>query len=109
MRKTVTLKWDKVYSPLEEGGLGIRRLDIINKALLMKLVWKVQQGEEVWALFFQSKFKKKNREWITYYRESSIWTGLRSVMNDVEENSRWLVGDGKNIDVWEDAWIKDKP
>ncbi|XP_026419654.1 uncharacterized protein LOC113315607 [Papaver somniferum] len=57
VRKLITLKWDNVCSPLEEGGLGIKRLDIINRALLMNLAWNVQQGEDEWTLFLQAKFK----------------------------------------------------
>ncbi|XP_026419771.1 uncharacterized protein LOC113315730 [Papaver somniferum] len=45
-RKMVTIKWDKVCAPLEEGGLGLKRLSVINKALLMKLLWKILNSEE---------------------------------------------------------------
>ncbi|XP_026444568.1 receptor-like protein EIX2 [Papaver somniferum] len=41
---------------MEEGGLGIRILEIINKALLMKLVWKIQNSEAEWAKFMRDKF-----------------------------------------------------
>ncbi|XP_026383816.1 uncharacterized protein LOC113279339 [Papaver somniferum] len=54
-RKQVTLKW----KPLSEGGLGIRRLEVINKSLLMKLFWKIQNGTEEWDKFFQAKFQNK--------------------------------------------------
>lgn len=47
-RKQIVLKWNKVCSPIKEGGLGIRRLEVINKALLMKLVSKIQNGTEEW-------------------------------------------------------------
>ncbi|XP_026416700.1 uncharacterized protein LOC113312161 [Papaver somniferum] len=65
-RKSVVLKLDKVCSPFEEGGLGLRRLEIMNKALLMKLWWKIQNNKEDWAKFFQEKFitKKRGLDWI---------------------------------------------
>ncbi|XP_026378898.1 uncharacterized protein LOC113273380 [Papaver somniferum] len=53
-RKMVTIKWDKVCAPLEEGGLGLKRLSVINKALLMKLLWMLNSEEE-WAVFMRAK------------------------------------------------------
>lgn len=108
IKKLFTLKWEKVCAPLEEVGLGIRSLEVIKRALLMKLVWKIQQVNEEWALFFQAKFKMKNGELISYHKQSTIWPGLKWIMDDVTDNSRWIVGDGENISVWYDAWIKEK-
>ncbi|XP_026451639.1 uncharacterized protein LOC113351959 [Papaver somniferum] len=56
---------------------------------------------------FKENFKTKN--WLEYYKKSSIWPGIKWVAADVFEHSRWLVGDGKNISFWNDIWIKDKP
>ncbi|XP_026417145.1 uncharacterized protein LOC113312622 [Papaver somniferum] len=38
VKKLITIKWDKVNAPVVEGGLGLRRLEVMNKALLMKLL-----------------------------------------------------------------------
>ncbi|XP_026417322.1 uncharacterized protein LOC113312800 [Papaver somniferum] len=84
VRKTVTLKWEKPCSPLAEGGLGIKQLEVINKAMLMKLCWKIQNGKDEWAKFFQ---------------------GIKWVITEVAEHTRWLVGDGSNISVWNDSWL----
>ncbi|XP_026434040.1 uncharacterized protein LOC113331560 [Papaver somniferum] len=107
-RKTITLKWEKTCSPIEEGGLGIRQLEVINRAMLMKLCWKIQNGKNEWAKFFQGKFQDKNGNWIEYYKKSSIWPGIKWVAADVFDHSRCLVGDGKNISVWNDIWIKER-
>ncbi|XP_026451437.1 uncharacterized protein LOC113351711 [Papaver somniferum] len=58
-KKCVTLKWEKVCSPMEEGGLGIRNLEDINKALLMKFLWKMLNSQDEWAGFFLAKYKDK--------------------------------------------------
>ncbi|XP_026378367.1 uncharacterized protein LOC113272784 [Papaver somniferum] len=107
-RKQVTLKWNKVCSPLSEGGLGIIRLEVVNKALIMKLFWKIQHGTEEMSKFFQAKFQNKKGERISYYNKSSICQGIKWVMEDVQEGTRWLVGNGENISVWKDKWIQDR-
>ncbi|XP_026447563.1 uncharacterized protein LOC113348073 [Papaver somniferum] len=108
-RKSITLKWDKVCSPFEEGGLGQRRLEIMNKALFMKPWWKMMNSKEEWARYFQEKFLTKNGEWIGYHKKSSILPGLKWISEDVKNFTRWIVGNGGNISVWNDTWIKEKP
>ncbi|XP_026447948.1 uncharacterized protein LOC113348402 [Papaver somniferum] len=40
VRKYKTLSWKKICVPYIEGGLGIRRLEVLKKILLMKMMWK---------------------------------------------------------------------
>ncbi|XP_026419520.1 uncharacterized protein LOC113315459 [Papaver somniferum] len=109
VRKTLTLKWEKTCSPLSEGGLGIIELKDINKSMLMKLCWRIQNGNDECAKLFQGKFQDKNGNWIEYYTKSLIWPGIKWVVDEAFEHTRWLVGDGKNISFWKDTWIKDRP
>jgi hypothetical protein len=37
IRKFVTVPWKIVYSPIDEGGLGIKSLSVINQATNLKL------------------------------------------------------------------------
>ncbi|XP_026451543.1 uncharacterized protein LOC113351839 [Papaver somniferum] len=104
-KKFITISWDKVCTPIEEGGLGIRRFEDINKALLMKLLWKILTSDEEWEKFFLAKYQDKNGVWITHFKKSSIWTGIKWVLHDFEDNTRWMVGDRKKISVWKDTWI----
>ncbi|XP_026429066.1 uncharacterized protein LOC113325041 [Papaver somniferum] len=98
-RKSIVLKWDKVCSPFEEGGLGLRILEIMNKPMLMKLWWKMLNSKEEWARYFQGKFLTKNGEWIGYYKKSSILPGLKWISEDVKNSTRWIVGNGAKISV----------
>ncbi|XP_026442291.1 uncharacterized protein LOC113341748 [Papaver somniferum] len=63
VRKFKTISWKRVCTPYEEGGLGIKRLKIINKSLLMKMMWKILNSKEEWALFFSAKFKDRKGQW----------------------------------------------
>ncbi|XP_026460828.1 uncharacterized protein LOC113361980 [Papaver somniferum] len=39
-RKYKVISWQRVCTPYQKGGLGIKRLEVINKVLLMKMMWK---------------------------------------------------------------------
>jgi hypothetical protein len=42
------VEWDKVCSPLDEGGLGIRDIRRFNQALLGKWLWRFAHEEGAW-------------------------------------------------------------
>ncbi|KAF9619068.1 hypothetical protein IFM89_005082 [Coptis chinensis] len=55
-RKSFTVSWEKSCKPLEEGGLGLRRLKDINLSMLMKQAWCVLTEESDWATFMRGKY-----------------------------------------------------
>ncbi|XP_026450722.1 uncharacterized protein LOC113350825 [Papaver somniferum] len=108
-RKCITLKWDNVCTSKKEGCLGIRKLEDVNKALLMKLLWKILNCQDEWANFFLAKYMDKNGKWITFYRKSSVWNGIRWVLPEFIENTKWIVGNGAKVSLWNDRWIFEEP
>ncbi|XP_026435781.1 uncharacterized protein LOC113333563 [Papaver somniferum] len=107
VKKLITVKWDELNAPITESGLRLRRLEVMNKSLLMKLLWKIETEDVEWTNFMRAKYKNKNNEWTTTYRQSSIWPGLKWVIPEINNNKRWSVGDGKSISVCKDKWVKD--
>ena len=48
--------WEKVCSPLEMGGLGIKKLVHFNQALLGKWLWRFgQEGAHLWRRVVATK------------------------------------------------------
>ncbi|KAF5200960.1 hypothetical protein FRX31_009452 [Thalictrum thalictroides] len=43
-KKAITVSWDKCCKPVQEGGLGIRKLGDLNLAMLTKLAWQIMTG-----------------------------------------------------------------
>ncbi|KAI5438090.1 hypothetical protein KIW84_023998 [Lathyrus oleraceus] len=72
------IKWDTITKHKYEGGLVLRKLDKKNKAYLMKLVWKLLNGnEDLWCTILKHNYKMSKS-----------------------------IGDGTYIDLWSDCWIK---
>ncbi|XP_026417116.1 uncharacterized protein LOC113312588 [Papaver somniferum] len=105
VRKFKTISWKRVCTPYKEGGLGIRRLEVINRVLLMKMMWKILNSKEECALLFKSKYKDKNGQFTSTWKISSVWPRLKWVWNALKDDVRWCVGDGTNISMWFDTWI----
>ena len=59
--KTHLVGWDKVCAPLENGGLGVRKLTTFNKALLGKWLWR--SGVEETRLWRRVVALKFGEEW----------------------------------------------
>ncbi|XP_026396674.1 uncharacterized protein LOC113291343 [Papaver somniferum] len=72
-RKYLKFSWKKMCTPFSEGDLGIPKLEVVNMAFLMKMMWKIDNSKEDWALFFQAKYKDKNGQWSTRGQLSSVW------------------------------------
>lgn len=54
------ISWDKVYRLNCEGGLGIRKMQDLNAALLTKLGWKVfTELDNLWVNVMSAKYLTK--------------------------------------------------
>jgi len=74
--KLVTIAWNQVCRPLEEGGLGVRNLSFINEACNLKVCWDIMQSYLQWAQFIRSKILR-NKKPVNNHVSSSIWSGVR--------------------------------
>ncbi|XP_040995112.1 uncharacterized protein LOC121241423 [Juglans microcarpa x Juglans regia] len=52
--------WKEICRPIDEGGLGIRDFRDIQRALHMKLAWRLISGQSLWAEFFKGKYVRGN-------------------------------------------------
>jgi hypothetical protein len=51
------VKWSKICSPMQTGGLGVRNLIQFNNALLGKWLWRYAMEREVlWRLVVETKY-----------------------------------------------------
>ncbi|GAU16832.1 hypothetical protein TSUD_367790 [Trifolium subterraneum] len=105
-RKLVTMAWHRVYTPLNEGGLGIRSLSKLNEATNLKLCWELVQSNLQWAKFLRHRVLKGSSP-ISYHIFSSIWSSVKNNFHDVCSNSSWQIGNGEEVNLWLDPWCGD--
>ncbi|XP_019431608.1 PREDICTED: uncharacterized protein LOC109338759 [Lupinus angustifolius] len=104
VRKIVNVAWNQVCSSTSFGRLGLKSIKLMNKSALLKLAWDMLSSQQEWASFYRERFCC-NRIVPPRYHKSFIWPGIKDNWSMVVMNSRWLVGDGRNINFWTDNWL----
>ena len=65
-RKAHLVNWEVVCAYKEKGGLGIRKLALLNKALLGKWIWRFScDKENLWKKVILVKYGQEGLGWRT--------------------------------------------
>ncbi|XP_042484804.1 uncharacterized protein LOC122065079 [Macadamia integrifolia] len=96
--RAITVKWNTLCKPKDEGGLGIRKLRDSNKAMLCKMVWRIKHGKSNASSFLRARFVKKDGKFSKGSRSSSIALGIQKSWDFVSEYESWVIGnDGSSL------------
>jgi hypothetical protein len=102
-RKMVTVSWKKICRPFPQGGLNIISLISLNKATNLKLYWELPNSQKSWTKLLKDRVIKNNKI-IQHHIYSSLWSSIKDEYSVIKDNSVWLLGDGKDINFWNDCW-----
>jgi hypothetical protein len=104
-------KWNVICRPKDQGGLGVEVLELKNKSLLSKWLFKLLNEEGMWQELLCNKYlKNKTLSQISANpTDSPFWKGLMHVKDDFFSRGSSVVGDGQNTRFWEDTWLGDRP
>ncbi|OMO91306.1 reverse transcriptase [Corchorus capsularis] len=120
-KKLHYVNWNQVCKPKENGGLDIVDLDIKNRGLLKKWVWRFgNEKDSLWRKIIVEKGKLNPLDLQPRLESASkcspIWKNIlihrRHEQNDLVSLSygmALIVGNGKNIKFCYDHWIGDRP
>ncbi|GJR93536.1 hypothetical protein Tco_0265710 [Tanacetum coccineum] len=111
-RGKAKVAWEVVCLPKKEGGLGIRRLDHFNKALMVSHIWKLLSlKESLWVKWIHV-YKLRNRSfWEIPYRGKMSWSWRKLLkLRPLIREFIWSdIGNGSNTSMWFDKWCINSP
>jgi hypothetical protein len=110
-RKYRLSKWNIICRPKEQGGLGVEVLDLKNKCLLSKWLFKLLNEDGVWQELLHNKYlhSKTLSQVSAQPFDSPFWKGLMRVKEDFFSRGSFKVGNGLTTRFWEDCWLGDAP
>ncbi|RVW53156.1 putative ribonuclease H protein [Vitis vinifera] len=108
-RKVHLVNWEIVCGDKERGGLGLRKLGLLNKALLGKWLWRFAcERENLWKQVIVAKFGQEDDGWKSKKPNGAFGVGVwKEIMKETDwcwDNIEFMVGKGTKIRFWTDVW-----
>ncbi|RVX00466.1 hypothetical protein CK203_037011 [Vitis vinifera] len=88
-RKPHLVNWDTVCLDKRKGGLGVRRLSTLNKALSCKWNWRfANERENLWRHVISRKFGEEEGGWFTREVREGFGVGF---WKEIRKKEAWVV------------------
>ena len=96
------LNWQQVCTPIQYGGLGIRKVAVFKKALLGKWLWRyANEPMSLWRRVVDSKYGSQWGGWCSNRGQGahgvSLWKHTRAGLNCFSQFIKFKLGDGSCI------------
>ncbi|WJZ98950.1 hypothetical protein VitviT2T_017437 [Vitis vinifera] len=106
------VNWEVVCTDKDKGGLGLRKLAMLNKALLGKWIWRYAcDKDNLWKQVIKVKYGQEGLGWRPKKANGAVGVG---VWKEIWKESEWCwdnmifrVGKGNTIRFWTDVWCTD--
>ncbi|GJT29739.1 RNA-directed DNA polymerase, eukaryota [Tanacetum coccineum] len=114
-KKISWVAWEKILASKKKGGLGVSSFHALNRALLLKWVWRfVSQDGSLWFRVIQAVYGSTIDT--HSIQTASIWSSILREVQVLKANGfdflsqcSKRIGDGNNTRFWLDIWKGDKP
>lgn len=90
-------RWDIICRPKDQAGLGIENLEIKNKCLLRKWLFRLSvETDNMWAQILRNKYlQSKSLSQVTVRpNDSPFWKGLMRTKDTFFRRAKFVVGNG---------------
>jgi hypothetical protein len=105
------LSWDKLTMRKEFGGMGFRHLYGFNLAMLGKQGWSLLTNQDtIVARIFKARYFP-DCDFLGArlgHNPSFVWRSIYTSQAIVRGGLRWCVGDGSQINIWNDPWLREQ-
>ena len=101
------VSWESVCLPKEEGGLGIRRLESFNVALITSHVWSILVlKESLWVKWIHTHKLRGLNFWDVPFPGSMTWSWRKILLVRpmIIQFFWYKVSNGISISAWFDNW-----
>ncbi|KAL4346365.1 hypothetical protein GQ457_17G012800 [Hibiscus cannabinus] len=108
------IKWKDICKPKAYEGLGLFDFKLRNRSLLNKWVWRYgNEPNSYWRIVVDAKLGSSSESLLplsSFGRNTSwFWKSIIRPLLDAEDcftkKLRFILGDGKSINFWDDVWI----
>lgn len=105
-QKVHLVSWDVICKCKYEGGFGVRRAQVLNEALLMKLSWRFAHSpHNLWVRLLKSKYNISRNFWsFNAASGPGICKSLKHGTTLLKEGLSWRIGNGSSVNFWIDRW-----
>ncbi|KAK4409452.1 hypothetical protein Sango_0018200 [Sesamum angolense] len=111
-RGQAKVAWDQVYRSKEEGSLGFRSILVMNKALMMKHLWKIvrQDSKSIWVAWIL-RYRLHNDSLWTFNGSTGSWgwKKLIKLRPILKSGLIYHVRLGNLFKLWQDIWHEQGP
>lgn len=88
------VNWDIVFLPKTIGGLGIRKINALNKALITKVGWILAKGEADWCNIIRAKYLERGQFFFNLSSgglppELKLWNNILKLRPVIREGLKW--------------------
>ncbi|GJR51970.1 RNA-directed DNA polymerase, eukaryota [Tanacetum coccineum] len=110
-RKITWAAWDKILASKKNGGLGVSSFFALNRALLLKWVWRfISQDGSLWFRVIRALYGDSinshsihvTSNWSSILRELQV---LKDKGFDFWSHCKRRIGNGSDTRFWFDCWI----
>ncbi|KAK1441020.1 hypothetical protein QVD17_06856 [Tagetes erecta] len=106
------VSWEAICVPRSEGGLGIRRIGDMNKALMTSHIWSIiTNRESLWVAWVHAYRLRGKSFWDYCIPSRCCWSfkKMASLRSDIRDHVWHKVGNGQNTFAWLDKWCEEGP
>ncbi|KAL0294562.1 UNVERIFIED_CONTAM: hypothetical protein Sradi_6878900 [Sesamum radiatum] len=101
------IAWQKVCRLVNEGGLGIRDIQALNRGLMSRHLWRIitHDSTSIWVTWiFQYRLQNYSIWTISARAGTWGWRKMIRLRDTLRPYIRYQIGEGTSFSLWHDPW-----